>query len=113
MINLNKREILLPNNTIIKRKLYSRYIANNSPAWVQIKGIDFFVEYDENHNIIPVFCRKNEFKEKYPDYIIEGEKTGVSILDKEDSIILHVEQWYFDSMKKSVIKSDFWELVKN
>ena len=112
MINLNKREILLPNNTIIKRKLYSRYIANNSPVWVKIKGIDFFVEYDENHNIIPAFCRYAEFKAKYPDYILEGEKTDNPIFAKEN-IILHVEQWYFDSMKKSVIKSDFWELVKN
>lgn len=112
MINLNKREILLPNNTIIKRKLYSKYIANNSPSWVQIKGIDFFVEYDEKNNIIPVFCRKNEFKEKYPDYILEGEKTNIPILEKENNI-LHVDKWYFDQMKKSVIKADFWELVKN
>jgi hypothetical protein len=112
MINLNKREILLPNNKIIKRKLYSKYVANNSPAWVKIKGIDFFVEYDEKHNIILDFCRKNEFMEKYPDYILEGEKTDNPILQKEDNI-LHVDKWYFDSMKKSVIKSDFWELVKN
>jgi hypothetical protein len=106
MINLNKREVLLPNNKIIKRKLYSRYIANNSPSWVQIKGINFFVEYDENHNIIPAFCDYEEFNAKYPDWILRGE-------EEEENTILHVEQWYFDRMKRNVIKSDFWELVKN
>lgn len=112
MINLNKREILLPNNNIIKRKLYSRYIANFSPVWVKIKNIDFFVRYDEKNNIILDFCRKNEFIEKYPDYILEGEKIDNPILQKEDNI-LYVDKWYFDSMNRSVIKSDFWELVKN
>lgn len=104
MINLNKREILLPNNTIIKRKLYSRYIANNSPSWVKIKGIDFYVEYDEKHNIIPVFCNYAEFSAKHPDYILEGEKGNT---------ILYVEKWYFDELHNSIIKPDFWELVKN
>ena len=111
MINLNKREILLPNNNIIKRKLYSKYIANNSPSWVKIKGIDFYVEYDKKHNIIPTFCNYIEFSAKYPDYILEGKKTNNSILEKEN-VILHVDKWYFDRMKKSVIKSDFWELIK-
>lgn len=104
MINLNKREILLPNNNIIKRKLYSRYVANNSPVWVKIKGIDFFVEYDEKHNIIPVFCNYAEFSAKYPNYILAG---------KKENTILYVDKWYFDKLHDSIVSPEFWELVKN
>lgn len=38
-----KITIVLPDGREIKRKMYSKYIANNSPVWVVVNGIDFIL----------------------------------------------------------------------
>jgi hypothetical protein len=42
--------IVLPDKRIIKRRIYSKYISNNSPSWVIVGGVKFYIDYYDLNN---------------------------------------------------------------
>lgn len=113
-----KITIVLPDGREIKRKMYSRYIANNSPVWVVVNGINFYIDYPDLDN--PVYgryilswCSQSEFTKKYSvdEYIIKGDN---DFLSEGEQNILYVVNDFYDATNeyKNKIVHDFWKNVK-
>lgn len=106
--------IVLPDKRIIKRRIYSKYVANNSPSWVKIKGIDFYIGYYDlnkpcNESLGYLYkidwCSRQDFAKGFWAYILDGENVW-----RPEKDLLHVD--ISDLKYHDVINPEFWELVK-
>lgn len=88
---MEKITIVLPNGKEIKRVQYSKYIANNSPVWVIVKGIRFYIDYYNlndmsDYRFILDCCVLDDFIKKYGEKYIYRSKSKYN-----ETRLLHVE----------------------
>jgi hypothetical protein len=115
-----KRElayIVLPDKRIIKRRIYSKYIANNSPSWVVVNGVKFNVKYYDldrpcNKSLGYLykldFCYKSDFDKIWPRIFY----TDRPKVDKGKEFILGVSGSCWDNEYYNIVVTNFFESIK-
>lgn len=100
--------ITLPNNKVIRRRVYSRYVANNSPSWVIVGGVKFRFTQDMNGTYKLEGCYKSDFDKFWPRIFY----TDRPKVHKGKEFILGVSGSCWDNDYYNIIVTNFFESVK-